>query len=137
MPRCTALRVQPLKRQEHDAEFRGVRRCEILVADVLRLAPERQNELLRAGVDLLARAALIGIAQRAVGVARELGVDRQPDRAAVLRRKAHGELDNIAAAGHGRDVFRVLLGREDVGQDRAELDLAHDTAVFRRLSAPF
>ena len=92
--------VQSLEGQEHDAEFGRMRRCKILVADVLRLAPERQNELLRAGVDLLARAALIGIAQRAVGVARELGVDRQPDRAAVLRRKANGELDNVAAAGH-------------------------------------
>ena len=122
------LGVQPLKRQKQDAEIRGVRRLEVFIVDVLGLGLERGDQLLGAGVDLLARAVLIGVAQRAVGVARELGVDRQPDVPAVLDRQLDRILDHVAAARPRGDVHLVLVRREDVLQNRAQLDLAHDAA---------
>ena len=111
--------IQSLEGQEHDAELGRMRRCEILVVNVLCLGFQSGDQLLDACVNLLARAFLVRITERPVGVSRELGVDRQPDKAAVLNGQLDRILDHIAAVRHGRHVGFVLLGRENVLEDRA------------------
>ena len=49
---------------------------------------------------------------------------------AVLNRQLDRILNHIAAARAGRHVSCILLGREDILQNRTELDLAHDAARF-------
>src|SRR5215207_6822030 len=70
------------------------------------------------------------IVRALVVVARELAVDGQPERLAVVAAagKADRELDPRAAAGDGLDVRRVLPGREHLLEQRRELHLAEDAA---------
>ena len=120
--------IQSLERQEHDAELGRMRRRKVLIVNVLRLGFEGGDQLLDACVNLLARAFLVRVTERPVGVSRELGVNRQPDKAAVLNGQLDRVLDYIAAVRHGRHVGLVLLRRENILEDRTQLNLAHDTA---------
>ena len=116
------LGVQALGGHEQDREVGGVRRREVLVADrpgLERAAASRSPwppASIAAGVG-----ALLRVEQALVVLARELGIDRQPQRRAVAgarARQAHRELDPLVAARHGGDVGRVLLGREHLLEQR-------------------
>src|SRR3546814_2312629 len=62
-------------------------------------------------------------------LARELGVDRQPDRlVGVGAGQLHRELHPLAAAGHGHAVGLVLLDRQYLLEQRAQLHLAEGAA---------
>src|SRR3546814_6261836 len=59
----------------------------------------------------------------------ELGVDRQPDRlVGVGAGQLHRELHPLAAAGHGDAVGLVLLDRQHLLKQRAQLHLAEGAA---------
>lgn len=57
-----------------------------------------------------------------------LASDGQPHGLALLDRQLYGKLDAVRAAGFRGDVLGVLGGREDLGQDGAELHLSQDAA---------
>ena len=122
------LGIEPLERQEHDAEVRGRGHAQVLVADVLGLALDHHVERLARGGHGVGVARILSLEQMLVCVARELGVDGQQDRVALLDGQFDGELDALRGARLGHDVLEVLVGREDVGEDRAQLHLAQDAA---------
>ena len=121
------LGVQPLKRQEQDAEARRVGHLNVLVVDVPGLGAQDIVQRLAHGGHSGSIAALLRCLQMRVGIAREFRVDGQPDRA-VLPRHLDGILHAVRAAGHGGNVAGVLAGGQDLLQNRAELHLAQDAA---------
>ena len=74
--------------------------------------------------------ALLRVEQALVVLARELGVDRQPQRLAIvaLARQRDRELDALATARHRGHVGGVLLGREHLLQQAGQLHLAEHAA---------
>ena len=63
-----------------------------------------------------------------IGIAGEFRVDGEPYRTSCLLRQLHGELHPFRAARLGCHVLRVLIGRQDVSQDGAQLHLTQDAA---------
>ena len=63
-----------------------------------------------------------------IGVAGELGVDGQPDRAAVRAGHPDGVLHPLGAARNGGHVGVVLFRGQDFFQNGPQLDLAQDAA---------
>ena len=63
-----------------------------------------------------------------VRVARKLGVNRQQHGVALVHRQLDGKLNALRGAGPGGNVFQILVGCEDVRQDRTQLHLAQNTA---------
>ena len=99
--RAQHLGVQAFGRQEQDREVGGVRRRDVLVAD--RPAPRRAGASRaprRAASAAGASARSMRVLQALVVVERELGVDRQPARRAVVAAagQADRELDALVAA---------------------------------------
>ena len=92
----------------------------------------RRVSIARAGrLDAGRVGALVRLEQPLVVLARELAVDRQPDRLAVAA--PAGQLDRVvdalrSLARHRLDVARVLLRREHLLEQGAELHLAEDAA---------
>ncbi|CDN43796.1 hypothetical protein BN871_DO_00110 [Paenibacillus sp. P22] len=117
---------EPLHRQEHDAEVGRIRRIDILVADRLGLLLDARVQLLgafRRG-EMVVR--VQGVQQTLIILGRELGVDRQMDNliGIVLVGNSDGELHPLAAAAPRGGVAVVLLHRQRLLQQVAELDLA-------------
>ena len=83
-----------------------------------------------ARLDAGAVGALLRVEQALVVLARELAVDRQPHRRAVVAPagQADRELDARVAARHRLDVARVLLGREHLLEQAGQLHFAEDAA---------
>src|SRR5690606_5863465 len=106
------LRVQALGRQEHHREVGGVRRHDVLLADRLGLDPDRALQLRAAGTHQFRVGLLLGIDQALVVLARELAVDRQPQRRVVVAAagQAHGEVHRLGAVRAHAHAARVLLG---------------------------
>ena len=73
-----------------------------------------------------------------VVVARELAVDRQPERRAIVAptRQLDRELDARAGAGHGLDVGRVLLQRQRLLEQCRQLHLAEHAACLDVVEDP-
>ncbi len=63
-----------------------------------------------------------------IGVAREFGIDRQEHRVRTLHRDLHGKFHALVRTRFGGHVLLVLLGCQDLAQDRPELHLAQDAA---------
>ena len=63
-----------------------------------------------------------------VRVARKLGVNRQQHGVALVHRQLDGKLNTLRGSGPGGNVFQILVGCEDVRQDRTQLHLAQNTA---------
>ena len=121
------LGIQPLKRQKQDAEAGGVGYLDVLVMDILCLSAQHIVQRLAHRVDSGCIAALLRCLQVGVGIAGELGVNGQPDRAALPRqldRKFHA----VGAAGHRSHIFLILAGGQDLLKDRAKLHLAQYAA---------
>ena len=103
--------IQPLKRQKKNAEFSGIGRADVFIPDILGFRTHGEQQLPHRRLDLLRRAAVIGIPQGGIAFSGEFGIDRQIHKAAVLRRQSDGVFHHIAAARHGSDVLIVLVGR--------------------------
>ena len=121
------LGVQALKRNEQNAKVGGRGHAQVLFADVLCLALHHGVERLARGGDGLRVARLLGVEQMLIRIAREFGVDRQQHGVSLVYRQLDGKLNALRGAGPGGDVFQILVGREDVRQDRAQLHLAQNT----------
>ena len=126
------LGIEALGGQEQDAEIGGVRRGDVFLADRPRLDLQPGLERPRRGLDRDRVGALLGVEHAFVILARELGVDRQPQRLASRRscRQADRKLDPCTAAGNGLDVGSVLLGGQHLLEQAGELDLAVNAARF-------
>ena len=121
------LGVQPLKRQKQDTEAGGVGYLDVLVMDILCLSAQDIIQRLAHRVDSGSIAALLRCLQVGVGIAGELGVNGQPDRAALPRqldRKFHA----VGAAGHRSHIFLILAGGQNLLKDRAKLYLTQYAA---------
>lgn len=70
------------------------------------------------------------VAHVCVGVSGQLRIDWQVDEGAVVCRQLYGKLHPFGTARHGGDVLCILVGRQDVLQNGAELDLAQYAASF-------
>ena len=75
-------------------------------------------------------AKLIGIHQLGVGIAREFGVDWQPDRSLVIARQLDREFHTFVSGRFGSDVFLVLLRCQNLFEDRAKLYFTENTTRF-------
>ena len=118
------FRVQAFGGQEHDGELGGVRHRHVL-ADLLRLLAYRALQRLTRLPGGFRIHALLRVEQALVVLARELGVDRQPDHGiAGGPRETHREFDPLVAARHGGHVRLVLVGREHLLQQAGQLDFA-------------
>ena len=73
-------------------------------------------------------AGCLRILQVGVGITGELGVDRQPDTAAVGTRHFDSVLHPLGAAGDGGHIGVVLLWGQNFFQNGSQLDLAQDAA---------
>ena len=124
------LGVQSFKRHEHDAKVGRCRHTQVLFADVLCLAFHHHIERLARCGNGLRIARLLGVEQMLVRVAREFGVDRQQHGIALVYRQLDGKLNALRGAGPGGNVFQILVGCEDVRQDRTQLYLAQNAARF-------
>ena len=126
------LGVQPFGGHEQNRELGGVRRCHVLVADGLGLGAQSHLDRAAGGFGLGLVGALLRIEQPLVVFARKFRVDGQPQRRAIVAptRQLDRELHTRAAAGHGLDIGRVLLGREHLFEQTGQLHLAKDAARF-------
>ena len=124
------LGIQALGGQEQQGEVGRVRRAQVLLADGLGFQPQPRLDRPAGQFRRRRVGALLRLQQALVVLARELGVDRQPDRLAVvaLPGELQREFDAPAAARHRLDVGRVLLRREHLFQQRRQLHLAEDPA---------
>ena len=101
-------------------------RFHVFLADVPRFGAEPGHQEPRRLADLLGGARLVGGLQGLVGLGGELGVDGQEHRAASVPGHLHGVFHPVAASGNRRHIGKILIGGEDVLQDRAELQFAQD-----------
>ncbi len=122
------LGVQPLRRQEQDAEIRCVRRVYVFVADIFRLAPDGISQHRLRLAHRRRVAGLVGIRQPPVGITGELGVDGQVHRLLAVSRQAHGVLHRVVGAFARADVLFVLIRRQHILHDGTQLYLAQDAA---------
>ncbi len=98
---------------------------DVLVADALGLLLDAHLHRLTRGLDLLHVGPVLRIHQALVVLHRELGIDRQPDRRAlVLARQLDGKLHEVAATWYGANVFGVLVWCQDLLDDGTKLHLA-------------
>ena len=119
------LGIQPLKRQEQDAEAGGVGYLDILVMDILCLGAQDVIQCLAHSGHGGRIAPLLRCLQMGVGIAGEFRVDGQPDRAA-LARQLDGIFHAVGTARHGRHIAGILAGGQNLLQNRAELHFAQD-----------
>ena len=124
------LGIQALKRNKHDAKVGRRRHAQVFFADVLCLALDHRVERLARGGNGIGVARLLGVEQMLVCVARKLRIDRQQHRVALVHRQLDSKLNALRSTGLGGDVFQILVGREDVRQDRAQLHLAQNAACL-------
>ncbi len=112
------------------AEIGRVRRRHVLLADRQRLLAQPLLDRARVQLDAGAVGRFLRLDQPLVVVARELAVDRQPERRAVVApaRQLDRELDPRVRARHRLDVGRVLLDREGLVEKRLELHFAEHAA---------
>ena len=122
------LGIQALKRHEQNAKVGRRGHAQVLFADVLGLAFDHRIERLARSGDGLRVARLLGVEQMLVRITREFGVDRQQYGIALVYRQLDGKLNALRGAGLGGDVFQILIGRENVRQDRTQLHLAQNAA---------
>mmetsp|Transcript_61147 Transcript_61147/g.144388 ORF Transcript_61147/g.144388 Transcript_61147/m.144388 type:complete len:512 (+) Transcript_61147:123-1658(+) len=124
------LRVQALGGHKEDAEVRGVRRPDVFLADGPRLQPQPGLDRLAGGLGGHGVGAFLRLQQALVVLAREFGIDRQPQRLAIvtLAGQPDRELDALRGARQRRDIGCVLLGRKDLVEQARELHLAKHAA---------
>ena len=122
--------VQAFDRQEQDGEVGGVRRAEVALADGLGFGADARLQRARRDVGRGGVGAVLRVEQALVVVARELGIDRQPDRRAVVAaaRKPDREVHPLVAARLGFDLLGVLLGRQHLLEQGLELHFAEHAA---------
>ena len=74
----------------------------------------------------------LGIQQPLIVFVRELGIDWQPQRLALLRfaRKLDGKVDHILAARPSRHLRRVLVDHKHLLQQPGQLGFAENTTGF-------
>ena len=121
------LRIQGLNGEEHDAEIRGVRDLHVLLADHLGEQFNRPGQRLFRRFYRILVAGFACIQQVLVVLQGELAVNGQPHRAVlVLPWHPNREFHPLRRPRPGRDVFLVLIGRQQLLKDVAQLILAQD-----------
>ncbi len=123
--------VEPFRGQEQDAEIRRARRVQRFVADVAREGFHAPGEVRRGFFRGASVARLRGGGEPVVVFDRELRVDGQIKRLRGVGRvagKLHGEFDDFGRAGRGPEIALELLRRENVFEQRAELNFAPGAA---------
>ena len=118
------FRVQTLQRQKQYGEVSCVRRLDVLFLDGARFSTHAQFEGFAGGI----RCGFVAVFQRAVQALvilfGKLGVDGQPHhllRIGGLAGQPDGKLHAVFRARYGGHVLGILLGREHLLQQRAEL----------------
>ena len=106
-----------------------MRRFDILVANLLGLVAQTHFERLGCGFNGHRIGAILRLDKPLIVFDRELGVDRQPDRAAIrsavaLPRQTNGELDPLVAARTRGNVLFILLGSQNLIEQGFQLNLA-------------
>ena len=124
------LGVQPFGRQEQQREVGGVRRPDILLADLLRLVAQAPFQRDAGLLSQRHIGAFVRVEQAFVILARELRIHRQPHRAVGAAGQLQREFHAFAGTGQRRHVRGVLLAGEDLFEQGAELGFAEGAAIL-------
>ena len=120
------LRVQPLRRKEHDRVVRRARRVQIFVSDGPGLIQHAVLQSRNGRIHCLLIPSGRRVHDMVVEIGRELRVDRKIDCVPrpVLGRKFHGKFNPVGGVFLRRDILIVLGARQRLLENPAQLHLA-------------